>query len=69
MEALQEQLEAGKQAAADAASKAAEAHAVELQKLAVERTKLEVGEGGRAGLRVQQQPPRAGSLVRGCRRP
>jgi DNA repair exonuclease SbcCD ATPase subunit len=41
-EELQEQLEAGKQAAADAASRAAEAHAVELQKMLVERTKLEV---------------------------
>lgn len=42
-EELQEQLQQAKQAAADEASKAAEVHAVEIQKLAVERTKLEVG--------------------------
>ncbi len=43
VEELQEQLQQAKQAAADEASKAAEVHAVEIQKLAVERTKLEVG--------------------------
>lgn len=50
MEELQEQLEAGRQAAADAASKAAEAHAVEVQKMVVERTKLEVGAEPGSGL-------------------
>lgn len=40
---LQEQLAATEQAAADGASKAAEAHALELQKMHVECTKLEVG--------------------------
>jgi hypothetical protein len=42
LEELQEQLAATKQAAADEASKATEAHALELQKMQVERTKLEV---------------------------
>jgi hypothetical protein len=42
MQELQEQLAATKQAADDDASKAAEAHALELQKMQVERTKLEV---------------------------
>lgn len=40
---LQEQLQQAKQAAAEEASKVVEVHAVEIQKLAVERTKLEVG--------------------------
>ena len=42
MQELQEELAATKQAAADEASKAAEASALELQKMQVERTKLEV---------------------------
>jgi hypothetical protein len=41
-EELQEQLQQAKQATADEVSKAAEVHAVEVQKLVVERTKLEV---------------------------
>lgn len=44
-EEVQEQLQQAQQAAADEASKAAEVHAVEVQKLLVERTKLEVSEG------------------------
>lgn len=43
VEELQEELQQAKQAAAEEASKAAEVHAVEIQKLAVERTKSEVG--------------------------
>jgi hypothetical protein len=43
LEEAREQLEADRAAAGDAASKVADAHAVELQKLGVERTKLEVG--------------------------
>lgn len=39
---LMEQLQAAKQSAVDEATKVAEAHALELQKLQVERTKLEV---------------------------
>lgn len=42
-EELQEQLQQANQAAADEASKTAELHAVEIQKMVVERTKLEVG--------------------------
>jgi hypothetical protein len=42
-EELQEQLQQASQAAADEASKAAELHAVEIQKMVLERTKLEVG--------------------------
>lgn len=42
VEDLQEQLQQVKQAAADEAHKAAEVHAVEIQKMVVERTKLEV---------------------------
>lgn len=42
-EELREQLLQAQQAAAEEASKAAEVHAVEIQKLTVERTKLEVG--------------------------
>jgi hypothetical protein len=45
MQELQEQLAVTKQAGADEASKAAEAHALELQKMLVERTKLEVWPG------------------------
>jgi predicted phage tail protein len=41
-EELQEQLQQVKKAAADEAHKAAEVHAVQIQKMVVERTKLEV---------------------------
>jgi cell envelope opacity-associated protein A len=56
LEELQEQLAATKQAAADEASKATEAHALELQKMQVERTKLEVRRQPRTCALLGQRP-------------
>lgn len=58
-EELQEQLQQAKQAAADEAHKAAEVHAVEIQRMVVERTKLEV----RAACRI----PALNAMI--CRSP
>jgi 7-cyano-7-deazaguanine synthase in queuosine biosynthesis len=63
-EELQEQLQQADQAAADEASKAAELHAVEIQKMVLERTKLEVGITCIATTTCQHSMPHCGACMR-----